>query len=52
MDAGKFLILCKNLQIPSEKLTRFVLMEKFKKIASGSKYLDYDGLITLLDKLN
>lgn len=35
MTLGKWMIFCKTFHVMSDRLTRFVLMEKFKKIADG-----------------
>lgn len=52
MTLGKFLIFCNILKVPSEKLTRFVLIEKFKKNAEGFHDINFDKFVELLDLLN
>jgi len=52
INLGKFLILCSTLKIPSEKLTRFVLIEKFKKSCEGFHDINFDKFVELMDTLN
>lgn len=52
MNLGKFLILCSTLKVPSEKLTRFVLIEKFKKNTEGFHDINFEKFVELMDTLN
>ncbi|MBS1889949.1 MAG: hypothetical protein JST59_01535 [Actinobacteria bacterium] len=51
MNLGKFLMFCNAVKVPSEKLTRFVLIEKFKKNAEGFRDINFDKFVELLDTL-
>lgn len=51
MTLGKFLIFCHGYGVTSEQLNKYVLMEKYKKIAEGRKEITIDKFVELIKVL-
>lgn len=51
MNLGKFLIFCHGYGVTTEQLNKYLLMEKFKKIAEGRKEIAVEKFVELLRSL-
>jgi hypothetical protein len=51
MNLGKFMIFCHGYGVTTESLNKYVLMEKFKKIAEGRSEINVDKFVELVKLL-